>query len=71
MASKRQDLCPNTQQKLLAKLKPDGSTRSEDEECPFCVFLIGAHNLDAPPSQQQAGLFGSIMRRAVSSDRDC
>jgi len=55
MASKRQDLCPNTQQKLLAKLKPDGSTRSEDEECPYCVFLIGAHNLDAPPPQQQAG----------------
>jgi len=24
--------------------KPDGSARSKRDECPYCVFLIGAHN---------------------------
>ena len=44
MASKRRDLCPNTQEELLAERNADGTARSKQEECPYCVLLIGAHN---------------------------
>jgi len=47
MASKRKDLCPNTQEELLAETKVDGSKRQKGEECPYCEFLIGAHAKEA------------------------
>lgn len=45
MASKRKDLCPNTQATLLAETKADGSLLTKRDECPYCVCLVGAHNI--------------------------
>ena len=45
MSGKRADLCPNTQASLLAEEKADGTKFSKRDDCPYCGFKIGAHNM--------------------------
>lgn len=62
MASKRRDLCPNSQEELLAERNANGTARSKREECPYCIFLIGAHNKH--PAANPSALNQSSVRAA-------